>query len=288
MSERAVSDDASWSSGRPSPDVRDAVRTACRLLHAVEDDFVRRVRASLPSLVPELRYTTADDGAAIAEGLARAVLWSGLTGDPPDVVESTLRNVGLEYARQGFPAGGYHGAGHALLRAARGTQFGDWSSELSSAWVAYYGWLSTHLAAGVTNPGPPPSSSPSQASKPLPARAVPAAPALRTGPDTLDDVLELLHVRYFAGNERALGAILTRVALRTGADLRAPRPDQRADPAVVANVVAVLQVMGYVLPPSGDPAPTAVPPGHPGRQVRPSFRPPRWWSRSRAALWGAR
>src|SRR5690606_18578463 len=50
------------------------------------------------------------------------------------------------------------------------------------------------------------------------------------GPRTLDDVLRVLHTRYFPGNDRALGAIVARVALRTGADLHAPRPDQLADP----------------------------------------------------------
>jgi len=93
------------------------------------------------------------------------------------------------------------------------------------------------------------------------------------GPRTLDEVLDLLRSRYFLGNERSLGAVLTRVALRTGADLRAARPDQRADPAVVADVMAVLQVMGYTVQPAQDGL-HGVPP------ASPAPRQDRWWDRS--------
>jgi hypothetical protein len=98
-------------------------------------------------------------------------------------------------------------------------------------------------------------------------------------------VLDLLRTRYFAGNERALGAIVTRVALRTGADLRAPRPDQRTNAAVIANVIAVLQVMGYVLNAGGSEAVERVI----AAPERPAARA-RWWSRRRDGLprgWGS-
>ncbi|MEV0494010.1 hypothetical protein [Streptomyces atratus] len=57
-----------------------------------------------------------------------------------------------------------------------------------------------------------------------------------------------LRTRHFPGDERALAAICTRVALRTGADLRNPRPDQHTDPSVVHNVLRILLVLGYSLP----------------------------------------
>jgi hypothetical protein len=100
--------------GSPSPvsppgdTVWRAIRATCLRLYTVEDEFVRQFREFLTELVPELRQTP-DQGVAIAEGLARAVLWAGLTTDPPGVVEETFRNIGAEYSQRGFPASGYHG-----------------------------------------------------------------------------------------------------------------------------------------------------------------------------------
>jgi hemoglobin-like flavoprotein len=292
-------------SARPSVEVAAGVQTVCRQLYASESEFLDRFRTSLLQLVPRLRVSTPDQGAAVAESLARAVLWAALTDDPPEVVEATFQNIGADHARRGFPADGYHGAGHALLRSARDTYSGDWSSELSSGWVAYYSWLGAHLETGVRRSGLPrepghlaPGGAPAlrrivsmpaqeqgtalamsghaglaTATRPAPTRADLGAP------ESLDDVLALLRARYFPGNERALGAIVTRIALRTGADLRAPRADQRANPAVIANVLAVLQVMGYAMLSApgglqvqvqvvGEPAPR--------RQAH-------WWNRGRGA-----
>jgi hypothetical protein len=92
-------------------------------------------------------------------------------------------------------------------------------------------------------------------------------------------VLDLLRSSYFTGNERALGAIVTRVALRTGADLRAPRPDQHTNSAVIANVIAVLHGMGYVVQPSGSEAVEVE-----SRFTLPVRQKPRqrWWRRRRS------
>jgi len=468
--ETGRSDVALGFGSRPSEDVARAIRSACQRLFANEADFLRRFGTSLLALVPRLRQLPEDQGRVLAEGLGRAVLWAALTEDPLDVVEATFENIGADHAQQGFPAEGYHGVGHALLRAARDTYTSDWTSELSSGWVAYYGWLGPHLQRGATSgtpapgapapgrqpqatpapgiearpealgarreplpphqfevtprrlevtprglgvpppaepsppdrldlealhtaahldpplgepqisrlvagpgqapraperelpslhrrwdapgawepprwdpgldprrddprrsgapaPGPagrpqppgsgaitwelgpttagltvPPPAPPAGASAdllPTPAAgfpglaagppsgqfAVPFPPSTPRsstlteaiadgGPRTLDEVLDLLHSRFFLGNERALGAVLTRVALRTGADLRAPRPDQRGNPAVVANVMAVLQVMGYPVQPAPD-ALQAVLATDP-----PAPRPNHWWSRT--------
>jgi hypothetical protein len=63
---------------------------------------------------------------------------------------------------------------------------------------------------------------------------------------TMADVLAGLKTRL-GGNELSLGPICTRVMLRTGVDLRAPRPDQAADPALVGKVVAALSDLGFPL-----------------------------------------
>jgi hemoglobin-like flavoprotein len=364
---------------RPSSEVVAAVRSACQRLLARESEFVERFSGALLHLVPRLAEAAPDAGQSLAEGLGRAVLWAALTEDRVDVIEATFQNIGSDYAHQGFPQEGYHGVGHALLRAARDTYSAEWTSELSSGWVAFYGWLGAHLIAGarladVPAAGEPDLFPPQQAPAPEPQpeaqqqtkrqpRPEPEKPAWQEprwhepapldpssrrepgwasahagpdaaepggdsvgygahafgrpversasgegtgslaldrhdppvmastltapssaspsrspvdqaggrpgippgfepypgnagnpefGPQTLDDVLALLQSRFFSGNDRALGAILTRVALRTGADLRAPRPDQRDNPAVIANVLAVLQVMGYVVEPTQD------------------------------------
>jgi hypothetical protein len=358
----------------------------------MEPTFLARFHGFLLQLVPRLAVGTNDRGRGLADGLGRSVLWAALTTDSPEVVEATLQNVGGEYSRQGFPDDGYHGAGHALLRAARDSFGGDWTSELSSGWVAFYGWLGMHLQEGarqarrlaappvtaapsVTAAGrvpiggsmplggqvpreidlrdpatPPPSFGPAGtgpagfgqagtgpvgfglagtgpagfgpdaersgpnavraatatatlvAARPAPVAPQPSGdhlgqprperareprrdppPGFRPEPEpdprgnvpgSLEEVLGQLRSRYFTGNERALGAILTRVALRTGADLRTPRPDQRANPAVIANVMAVLQVMGYVIQPSFDGVGALVRPPHS------THRPGRWWRRA--------
>jgi hemoglobin-like flavoprotein len=410
------SDDGGVPVTRPSPEVQSAVHGACQRLFAIERDFLDAFYVCLLQLVPVLRYTAPDQGRELSDGLARSVLWAALTDDSPEVIEATFQNVGSEYLRKGFPEDGYHGAGHALVRAAREVYTADWSSELSSAWVACYSWLGAHLQEGARRAreqgvppvasaggpadrsggadgfgGPPRGGQPmhlrldelgarSGGSDPLSngvssrgthftvpvapadrassagavavaepvvprssgdpgasvaaahgsagpesagavrsAGAVPSAGTVRStgsggldssatavargrggtaeltsssdtspsdaspsgaspieqmgeadrrtepgryavlrgaddvvgtdGPRSLEDILETLRTRYFSSNERALGAILTRVALRTGADLRAPRADQRGNPTVVANVLAVLQVMGYSLQP---------------------------------------
>lgn len=173
---------------RPAPDVALAVRVACQRLFAIESSFLDSYYTSLVHLVPIIRQTAQDEGRAVADGLARSVLWAALTDDPLEVVEATFESVGAEYYRQGFPEEGYHGAGHALLRSARDVYTTEWSSELSSGWVAYFAWLGAHLQEGArqardagvpspvtTTPGHPPAGSDSGA-RPQPGPGDDAAP----------------------------------------------------------------------------------------------------------------
>jgi hypothetical protein len=62
---------------------------------------------------------------------------------------------------------------------------------------------------------------------------------------SLDDVL--VSLRRQVSGDLALGSLCTRVMLRTGVNLRAPRPDQQADRAVVGRVLSTLTEMGYAL-----------------------------------------
>jgi hypothetical protein len=63
---------------------------------------------------------------------------------------------------------------------------------------------------------------------------------------SLDEVRVALTAKL-GGQVLSIGPISTRVLLRTGASIKAPRPDQNTDPAVVAKVVAALTDMGYPL-----------------------------------------
>jgi hypothetical protein len=271
------------------------VRGACRRIYTVKDDFIKNFQECLTQLVPELRDAAPDHGEALAEVLARAMLWAGLTTDPPSVIEETFHRLGAEYGRRGFPQSGYQGATHALLRAARDSQISEWTTEFSSAWVAYFSWLTAHLAHGGERdrrrawPTPPePSAEPSGPTGPLdvPRPSGPTGPLdvprpaplpESSNPVSLDQVLLLLRSRYFAADDVGLEAIVARLLLRTGIDLFAPRPDQSADPVVIANVISILKIMGYVLHPAvWNETVTA---------DSPTFdRPPRdrWWKRRRA------
>ena len=62
---------------------------------------------------------------------------------------------------------------------------------------------------------------------------------------TLDQVAAALLTRV--GNELSLRPVSTRVLLRTGVNLRAPRPDQATDKACIAKVVSALAEMGFPL-----------------------------------------
>jgi hypothetical protein len=48
-------------------------------------------------------------------------------------------------------------------------------------------------------------------------------------------------------NPASYGAVITRVLLRTGVNLRTPKPEQTTDPAVVSRVAGALTEMGYRL-----------------------------------------
>jgi len=62
---------------------------------------------------------------------------------------------------------------------------------------------------------------------------------------SLDDAFRGLKSQV--ANDLALGPVCTRLMLRTGVNLRAPRPDQHADKALLGKVVATLSEMGYTL-----------------------------------------
>jgi len=63
---------------------------------------------------------------------------------------------------------------------------------------------------------------------------------------SIDEIRETLVARL-GSNTISLGPISTRVLLRTGVSIKAPRPDQNRDATAIANVVAALADMGHRL-----------------------------------------
>lgn len=62
---------------------------------------------------------------------------------------------------------------------------------------------------------------------------------------TLGEVSTALHRSVPA--DSSFRSISTRILLRTGVNLREPRPDQSANPVAIAAVVAALVSMGFTL-----------------------------------------
>lgn len=63
----------------------------------------------------------------------------------------------------------------------------------------------------------------------------------------LRDLDEVAATLLSSVGQAVFGPLSTRVLLRTGVNLRSPRPDQKLDPAAVAKVLSTLADMGYRL-----------------------------------------
>ena len=68
-----------------------------------------------------------------------------------------------------------------------------------------------------------------------------------TAASTVSDIFTRLMSQHLAGNDLKVAPVCTRVMLRTGVNLRSPRPDQEHDQALVGKVIACLSEMGYPL-----------------------------------------
>ncbi|GAA0904818.1 hypothetical protein [Streptomyces thermoalcalitolerans] len=248
---------------RPPADSVRRVQLSCQLLARNQGEFIESFYEAMAGLVPQMRELAPQAGRPVCNRLAQSVLWAAMTQDAPDTVEATLRRVGGGIQQQGFDESWYRSFGAALLETVRRIHKGDWGSRLSSDWIAFYTWLSAHLRLGADAARRQPDHR-----RPWPdhgqwhphrdARQDDGfAPAAGQGTVTdwppgepLSVILALLRTRYFPDDERGLAVICTRVALRLGVDLRAPRPDQQKDPAVVSRVLDVLLVLGFSLLPS--------------------------------------
>lgn len=216
---------------RPSAECIRNVQLSCQLLQRHEDAFADTFFRRVLEDVRWARELGEARTRLLSDGLARSVLWAGLSQDSDDLVAAAMREVGANYRRQGVPDGWHQEFGKSFLYAVRVTHPGEWGSLLSSDWVAYYMWLSEYIRAGALETSAGDSQSPDA----------------EVRIESLGDVVGTLRSRFFPDNERALGAICTRVALRTGVDLRNPAADQDTDPGAISNVLSTLLVLGYSL-----------------------------------------
>jgi hypothetical protein len=234
---------------RPAPETARLVQLSCQRLLVIEPKFAGAFHHELCGLVPH-SLPAIGAGRALAGGLAHCLLWAALTRDPTDVVEDRVRSFASDQHGRGFPDDAYPCLCHALLRSVRSTLPAGWTSELSSGWVSYGLWLQPHLERGA-------SATPDASGRPAAER-----------PTSLEGILKDLRARYFPGQDRALNSICTRVMLRTGADIRAPRPEQGGDPRVIADVLDSLLLMGFA-PATG---PGASVPAVPGAAPDPALK----------------
>jgi hypothetical protein len=229
---------------RPALSGGRAVQFCCQRLLAMEPEFARVFHRELSALTPSMLLAPVCSPALSAD-VAHCLLWAALTQDPADVVETAVREFAAGHRGRGFPDDAYPNIGHALLRSVRVTLPVGWSSALSSGLVSYALWLQPQLQAGARSAAANSGSAGSGSAGSGSARPRSAGPAGTEPPLSLELILSALQERYFKGQERSLRSISTRVMLRTGADLTNPRPEQRTDPVVIAEVLQCLLLMGY-------------------------------------------
>jgi hypothetical protein len=248
-----------YACARPPAESLRSVQFSCQLLSRNQVRFMDSFYESMVVLVPQVRELPPRAGRSLCNRLAQSVLWAALAHDAPETVEATLRQVGGGIQQQGFFDGWCWSFGAALLDTVRQIHKSEWGSRLSSDWIAFYTWLSGNLRLGAdaARPGtdhaqPQPDPGPWQPRRGTPRDDGSTLADVGTASDrpreqTLNGILAVLRSRHFPDDDRGLAAICTRVALRTGVDLRSPRPDQQTDAAVVSRVLSVLLVLGFSL-----------------------------------------
>jgi hemoglobin-like flavoprotein len=124
------------------------VRASVKELRGQEDVLAELFYEQLFAMVPEVRVLFPPDMGAQHVRLLEALL-STIDGlDDPEAMERRLVTLGADHFRRGVAEEQFLYVPHALVRAVRELQQGDWSSSLSSAWIGLYSWMIDHLATG--------------------------------------------------------------------------------------------------------------------------------------------
>lgn len=137
---------------RPGPEVIQAVQRSCR---AVEDRPVRLAEVFyryLFEMAPATRAMFADDMTGQMQKMTDTLLAAIATLSTRDTaeLEVVLHRMGREhYERYHVEPEHYMYVAHALTRAVREVADWEYTSHLSSCWIAVIQWVTEHMVAGT-------------------------------------------------------------------------------------------------------------------------------------------
>ena len=138
--------------GRPSPEVMDAVQKSCLAVAErpvlLAEVFYGHLFEMAPWLRPMFAADMTDQMQKMTDTLLAAVAQLS-TADTADL-EVLLYRMGTDhYVRHQVEPSHYVYVAHALTRAVRDVAGLEYSSYLSSAWIALCQWVSMHMCAGA-------------------------------------------------------------------------------------------------------------------------------------------
>ncbi len=135
----------------PRPDeesariVQQSVARLGNHLPALGEAFYRHLFAMLPEVRPLFPEEMADQ----RQRLLQALLTSVNSLHDPAAMEGRLQQLGESHYQWGILEDQYQYVAHALVRALRDINAGDWSTWVSSAWISVYSWMIAHMVAGA-------------------------------------------------------------------------------------------------------------------------------------------
>jgi len=138
---------------RPDPESARLVRACSQALASRETQLADRFAVHLSALGAPVA------GAHAAE-LLHMILAGAHASADPTAVERRWQELGARAHVAGYAEEGFARVGHALVRAVREISSDDWSSALSSAWLAFHRWMAHHLALGAAEAVAPASGGP--------------------------------------------------------------------------------------------------------------------------------
>jgi hemoglobin-like flavoprotein len=141
-----------WPAGRPSPEVMEAVQRSCLAVaerpERLAEVFYGHLFEMAPWLRPMFSVDMTDQMQKMTDTLLGAIGQLATT-DTADL-EVLLYQMGTDhYVRYQVEPAHYVYVAHALTRAVRDVSGWEYSSYLSSAWIALSQWVTMHMCAGA-------------------------------------------------------------------------------------------------------------------------------------------
>ena len=126
-----------------------AIRQSATLLARDQDAFIEQFRFEIRALTPASAVPPAFDMRAFCDRMARALLWTALTDQPPAAVADALRQLGAQNWYAGFPDAQYASVARALVQAVRDLTVNAWSASTGSVWIGFFMGVQSHLLTGA-------------------------------------------------------------------------------------------------------------------------------------------